>query len=375
MITGLQLVNFKCFSASSFDFRPLTVVTGGTGAGKSTLLQGLLLVRQAAEDGRRLVVQLNGPYRLSLGVARDVLNFAVDVPAEIELVATESGVSYQYVFGGLDDQALNLPISRRPSSSPESLAAPGKAFTYLNAERLGPRDSLDVTAEERGRVGVGAQGEYTAQALAMYESEEVRPKLRHPDQEPGDGMESLSWQVGRWASSIIRPIVIRAQQPPGMAASLIRFQEPNPVGQSILSDPIRPGNMGFGFSYALPILVAGLLMPVGGVLIVENPEAHLPPSGQSKLGRFLARVAGSGAQVIVETHSDHVVNGMRLAAAEDHVIDTQDVLFHFFGDEPGQAPTSIELNERGALSEWPKGFFDQIDEDLRRIALVKRSGR
>jgi predicted ATPase len=77
----------------------------------------------------------------------------------------------------------------------------------------------------------------------------------------------------------------------------------------------------------------------------------------------------------VETHSDHVVNGIRLAAVEDHVIDARAAVFHFFGDEPGQAPTAIELNERGALSDWPKGFFDQIDEDLGRIArAMRRSG-
>jgi predicted ATPase len=201
----------------------------------------------------------------------------------------------------------------------------------------------------------------------------VREPLRHPETlTTGHGVTTLRTQVENWASTIIRPIRITAQWPPGITASLIRFQEPELIRQRLLSELIRPANMGFGFSYALPILVAGLLVPETGVLIVENPEAHLHPAGQSRLGRFLARVAGSGAQVIVETHSDHVINGIRLAAVEDRVIDPNAVVMYFFSDEPGNSPTAIQLNGRGALSSWPKGFFDQIEEDLGRIANAKR---
>lgn len=60
--------------------------------------------------------------------------------------------------------------------------------------------------------------------------------------------------------------------------------------------------MGFGLSYALPIVVGGLVAAKDGLLIVENPEAHLHPQGQSNMGQFLAWLAGKGVQVIVETH-------------------------------------------------------------------------
>ena len=133
--------------------------------------------------------------------------------------------------------------------------------------------------------------------------------------------------------------------------------------------------MGFGFSYALPIVVAGLLVPVGGLLVVENPEAHLHPAGQSRLGRFLGRVAGSGAQVVVETHSDHVVNGIRLAVVDDEAVAPTDVVLHFFGEGDGGEPTTIELTGNGGLTEWPAGFFDQIEQDLGRLARARRRGR
>jgi predicted ATPase len=105
------------------------------------------------------------------------------------------------------------------------------------------------------------------------------------------------------------------------------------------------------------------------MLIVENPEAHLHPAGQSRLGRFLARVAGSGVQVIVETHSDHVLNGVRLAAVADSSVPANDVIVHFFD---GDTVLPIDLGARGDLSAWPTGFFDQIEDDLGRLARARR---
>ncbi|HET9894904.1 MAG TPA: DUF3696 domain-containing protein [Streptosporangiaceae bacterium] len=117
-------------------------------------------------------------------------------------------------------------------------------------------------------------------------------------------------------------------------------------------------------------------MREAGLLVVENMEAHLHPAAQSRLGRFLAQVAGSGAQVIVETHSDHVINGIRLASVEDRAIAPDAVVLHFFDGQASEAPTAIELTGRGGLSAWPKGFFDQLEEDLGRLARIKRqSGR
>lgn len=104
--------------------------------------------------------------------------------------------------------------------------------------------------------------------------------------------------------------------------------------------------------------------------MVENPEAHLHPAGQSRLGGFLARVAGSGVQVLIETHSDHVVNGVRLAVAAERTIAADDTIVHFFGE--GE-PAVIELNEHGRLTEWPDGFFDQIENDLGRLARARRN--
>ncbi|MFD7069336.1 DUF3696 domain-containing protein [Streptomyces sp. NPDC059913] len=371
MITSLGIRYFKRFADASFALRPLTVLTGLNGTGKSTTIQTLLLARQLADAPASRVVQLNGPYGLALGEAHEVLHpDSPDSTIEIEIDSSRAAAPTLQRLVVPDQQALYLEVAGDEGPPlPELGRSGGSAFTYLCAERLGPRDQLGVSAEHPDLIGVGVQGEYTAQILALHETKAVREELLHPRTRTTHNVTTLRTQVEMWASEIIRPIKITAQWPPGITASTIRFQEPG-----LLSEPIRPTNMGFGFSYALPVIVAGLLAGPEDLLIVENPEAHLHPGGQSKLGRFLARVAGAGAQVIVETHSDHVLNGARLAVAEEQVLAPQDAIVHYFGDEEvGAVP--IEFTEKGELTEWPQGFFDQIERDLGRLARARRRGR
>lgn len=80
-----------------------------------------------------------------------------------------------------------------------------------------------------------------------------------------------------------------------------------------VSNAYRSTNVGFGLTYSLPIFVAVLSSRPGSLILLENPEAHLHPKGQSRLGEFLAIAASQGIQIVAETHSDHVLNGVRVA--------------------------------------------------------------
>ena len=117
-------------------------------------------------------------------------------------------------------------------------------------------------------------------------------------------------------------------------------------------------------------------------MIVENPEAHLHPSAQSKIGQFLAVIALSGVNVIVETHSDHVINGIQIATAR-RTISKEYVTINFFSKGENQQAenqtknrqpiiTEITINEKGELSRWPKGFFDQTQIDYVKLLDLRR---
>jgi predicted ATPase len=373
VINSLKIQGFKRFESDSFDLRPFTVLTGVNGGGKSTVIQSLLLARLASTSGTAAggTVRLNGPLGLALGEARDVLNWTTDAREITVRLGGPNGESWVYEFGLPDaEQALHLDVRRLPVAHVPGIGRveADPAFSYLCAERLGPRDTLSVSAEEPDRIGVGVRGEFTAQVLALRESravstrKTVRSALHHPEA----AGPQLRVQTESWASEIIRPLRITARVAVGIMATTIRFGQ---AGQS--GEEIRPANTGFGISYALPVIVAGLLTEPGDLLIVENPEAHLHPAGQSRLGRFLARVAGSGVQVVMETHSDHVLNGARLAVAQDRSLPSADMIIHYFEHDRA---LPIDINGKGELSHWPSGFFDQIETDLGRLARAQRGG-
>jgi predicted ATPase len=139
--------------------------------------------------------------------------------------------------------------------------------------------------------------------------------------------------------------------------------------------PIFPTNTGFGISYSLPIIVSCLLARKGAFLIIENPEAHLHPSAQSKLGLFLGVMANSGVKILLETHSDHIINGIQIAVAEKK-INYELVSLNFFSYQENSTQPEVQrinLKKMGELTDWPKGFFDQTQIDYSRLIRLRKN--
>jgi len=370
VLTELSVHNFKALSALSVDLRPLTVLTGLNNAGKSSVIQAVLLTELAR--ARRSHIPLNGPYGLRLGEASDVLSFDA-TRSEIRVALKGEGWRDEFVFDVPDGRAVSLPL--RAGDWQRSPVRP-LVGTYLSAERLGPRDLLEVDPDTHTALGedpqtdsdtqvlsVGHQGQYTPHVLAQYDRRQVREPLRHPGPErDGQVPRTLEAQTELWLSEIAQPVQVQATWLQGTNAATVRFR-----GSDTRTEWMRPANVGFGISYTLPVVVSALLSDPSYVLIVENPEAHLHPAGQSAIGRFLALVAASGVQTIIETHSDHVVNGIRRAVAEERALPSRDVIFHFFSQD---GPVAIEVQETGALTTWPTDFFDQTERDLTVLSRV-----
>lgn len=370
MITSLRIAGFKRFQSCALDLAPLTVLTGLNGAGKTSVIQALLLAREASLPGAS-TVPLNGPYGLELGSAQDVLNLNTAVEAsEVELTATlDEGTVVSFHLDARQEKLLHLPIKSRPERVPQALGGSHRAFTYLSAERLGPRDVLGASARPTDDLGVGVQGEFCAQVLELHglnEKEKVAEARRHPRRrEEVDAF--LKYQVEAWLSDIVREIEIDTVSFPGATITALRFRAPG-------GEWVRAPNMGFGVSYSLPIVVAGLFAPEDGLLVIENPEAHLHPAGQSRMGVFLATLAAAKVQVLVETHSDHVLNGIRRAIAEHQLLAADQAIVHFFDAKSDGQPeiSPLRFTPTGNLSDWPKRFFDQYQIDVAALARVRR---
>jgi len=377
VISSIIIDRLKRFEHLEIATRPLTVLTGLNGSGKTSILHGLMLARQAAFGSPApRTVALNGPYGLALGEALDVLTQNADPARGIEVAVTdETGTTYRWQFGtgNLGERQTFLTVDHRPWEECKVLSGSPRRFAYLAAERLGPRDTLSAGTDDAETIGVGHAGEFTAQVLGMLDTPRwlVPERRREPNRTPKHQVYSLRRQTEWWMAEIVHEVEIEAQWYPGTNSLSIRFRAPG-----YKSDWTRPANTGFGLSYALPIIVAGLVTPSGGTLLIENPEAHLHPAGQSAMGAFLARISSDGVQVIVETHSDHLINGVRRAIAEQDVLQAGNAILHFFGnprDKTAPQSVPIEILESGKLSAWPKGFFDQIDLDLAALARLKKS--
>ena len=361
MIDAIRLQNFKCFRDTQLSLGNLTLLSGLNSAGKSTVIQSFLIWDIARRQ--EAVVPLSGNLGLSLGDAQDVLHREAE-DAVIKFTRSAGETEQIISFEVPDLEALHL----RASDPRNQLANSMRLGSYLSAERLGPRDALEVSASASAddSVGVGHQGQYTAQVLAERERDVVPERRRFPSQET-DGTpvpRTLASQAEAWLSAIVGPTQLLASKIAGTSLTSLRFKEP-----SVGADWLRPSNVGFGLSYALPVIVAGLTSDAETLLLVENPEAHLHPAGQSMIGEFLSRVAADGVQVIVETHSDHVLNGVRRAVAVEQILPHERLVILFFGRE---GIADIRVRGHGGLTDWPESFFDQLEADL---AVISRQSR
>ena len=131
----------------------------------------------------------------------------------------------------------------------------------------------------------------------------------------------------------------------------------------------RPIHAGFGITQVLPIVVAALAASREDILLIENPEVHLHPAGQAQMGQFLAEVAQAGVQVILETHSDHVLNGIRRAVKAGR-LSAEQVSIHFLQPRTANRAQVVSpvLDGTGNIDAWPEGFFDQFDKDMNHFA-------
>lgn len=364
MISRLTIQNFKAFENQSFILPPLTLLAGLNGVGKSTVIQSLLLLRQSFQQ--RLLpdhgLALNGDL-VQIGTGQDALfdgvRTAEEIGFELEF-KDQSVVSWRFAY----DMARDV-LQVVGDNSDGTVYVKSSLFTdqfqYLQAERIGPRASFEMSEYlVRTQRQLGIHGEYTAHFLNLYQESNVIPSLEHPNA----AGTNLRQQVEAWMTEIS----------PGIRFDLNSFEKIDRVQVGVsfvrgndVSNSYRPTNVGFGIMYVLPVLVALLSSSPQSLIIIENPEAHLHPRGQAKIGELVAKVASSGVQVIIETHSDHVLNGIRIAA-RNNLINASDVALYYFkrGTQLGSA-TEVEtprLSQQGRLDDWPEGFFDEWDNSL-----------
>ena len=372
MLELLTLSNFKAFNYQDISLRPLTLLAGLNGMGKSSALQSLLLLRQsyqqrvlATSEGSGLV--LNGEF-VQLGTGRDVLfDSAEQDEIGFALIMNEQEARWRFAYDRQADVLRYIPESEVPQFIYAASLFTDN-FHYLEAERVGPRTSFEMANFlVREHKQIGTRGQYAAHFLDQFRGSEVPKGLHHPN----GRSSTLLDQVTAWMGDISPGSVIRVEGYGDMDLMRLAFgfERADTAGDVRYH---RSTNVGFGLTYTLPVLLALLSSPAGALVLLENPEAHLHPRGQSQVGELIARAASVGVQVIVETHSDHILNGIRVAVKRG-LTNPEDVAAHFFqrpaddSESSGIEVVSPQIDRDGRLDMWPEHFFDEYGKILRNL--------
>ena len=371
MLTRLELRSFKCFELLRLPLAPLTLLTGLNASGKSTVLQAIVLLHQTMRDhewSTRLVLNGSG---VNMGAASQVAGRAT-----FEVSLEDENNNYSWAFGGerrdmsmeaqlvaINDKVIEQPRELRyllPPDQSESASLFTRSLrdlTYITAERIAPQEAYPLEDPRLINI-VGPRGEHAVSVLFWERDEPVIDELVLREVPP-----LLLHQVQKRMSTMFPGCEIELQQAPRANAVTLGLRTSN------TTDFHSPAHTGFGITQILPIVVAALTASKGNVILIENPEVHLHPAGQALMGQFLAEVVGAGVQIIVETHSDHVLNGVRRSIKAGRLTSDQ-VLIHFFrppSDESTQV-LSPAMDDSGNIDDWPEGFFDQFDKDANYFA-------
>lgn len=369
MLNAIRLGNFKAARNLNISLAPLTLLSGLNGSGKSTVLQSLAAIRQSYEFGHGQGLVLGGTL-VTLGQGSDVLSEGARTDS-ISIVVIENG--YEFVWEcKVAPDANELAFSKLPTDRPSFVSASN--FQYLQADRIVPRTLYPQAGQQARQLGfLGSHGEFTADFLARNGRMPVSEMRRCPmdgalkDKALWDQIAPthlLQDQVAGWLQQVSPGVHLIAEPLSGADEVMLQFRY---IGTTQgPSKYHRPTNVGFGLTYSLPIIVACLSASAGSLLLIENPEAHLHPNGQVRIGQLLARCATDGVQILLETHSDHVLNGIRLAVKNGE-LQSDDVKLAYFTRDVESGECFVEtpsILPTGDLSNWPDGFFDQWEKSL-----------
>jgi predicted ATPase len=421
MITNLRAQNFKSWKDTG-DLRlaPLTGLFGTNSSGKSSILQVLLMMKQTVDNSDpKRVLKLGEDERGDDRSYVDLRSFTElihghdnHLPLQLSISWEPAAIVAQGKFGQIDQLALDTTIaddakrlvvdefgysfgahsfgmSRHPDGISYHLTNPRDALNSLGnyivlpaptrfygfppeifdqytdasflsdfprsfekclrtVRYLGPlRPEPQASYIWSGSLptGVGRRGELAIQVMLAWQG-----RYRSTER---------STQVANWLSKMkliesfrIVPIAENRE------TYEVRVRQTPTSAEVLLTD------VGFGVSQVLPVLVLCAYAEEGSTLLIEQPEMHLHPSAQSELADILIETAkGRRVQIIVESHSEHLLRRIQRRIGEGEV-SSGDTSLYFCRIEQGKSKAEeLHLTEDGFIKNWPKDFFgDEMGE-------------
>lgn len=399
-IKKVSIENFKCFKAVDLDLGKLTLLTGANSSGKSSILYSILGALQSGEFPYQF--SPNGKY-VNMGNFRDIsykhlkdniikigINIVEDkkegslytlweedkvrkLPSlnrlrwetawyELDIV---KGDKYTVHLKKLDepikknsfnfddfDQILKLTALENDDFTYDTfqdleivISRLDDRINFINSFRLFPERTYYETTKTD--LTVGKFGEDYVNQIILWETQKAKEY-----KELVNIMKELSLMEE-----------IKSRRLDGGRFELVVKVNKNSVPASL-------NDVGFGISQFLPIIVADLQLGKESTLFVAQPEIHLHPSVQAEFGSYMVnRIKDSKKNYIIETHSEYLLNRIRLAIVKGE-IPKEDVKIYYLQNDGEDTQTHpLEFTTDGRILDAPEDFFKTYQMDVMNIAM------
>jgi predicted ATPase len=351
MLDTLCIYNFKCFYQSEIILKNINLFCGTNSSGKSSAIQALLLLAHNATEN--VSAPLNSQW-ISLGSFNEIRN-SIKNAKKFSVSAAIDKHIFEVVFLQSEDETIDVEtiINEKSKELVDLLDYQNRHIFYLPATRIGPEDYYKKNFDKYNFFG--NSGEFVIDFFAKHQNNPLMKEL----QKDLSGT-TLYTQVNYWLNHIMS-VNIKIEEMGITNTYSATYSYKN-------NKDVRPYHIGSGVSYILGVIISGLSARKNDIVIIENPEIHLHPKAQSDLAEFLCFIANSGIQIVIESHSDHIFNGIRKAIAIK-TISKQHVSINFFELDENLLTknTRIEISASGRVVKHVKGLFDQFDDDLDEI--------
>lgn len=364
MISQINIENFKSLKKVHINTKYLNLLMGLNGMGKSSLIQALLILFQSNKLEERTIDLIGN--LAQIGQGRDALyQFAIDEKIVFELIF-DNNQKFKWSFIYQKDKEKLQSEVGYAKEQMQIFRNQTKRLQYISADRVGPQEiypasSVDVADKRQ----LGLHGEYAVYFLNLFGAEyEIKNNLKHPK----ESSLKLLDQVNAWMHEISPGISLNTRYVTEINRVILDYQFDYGTQKT---NSFRPKNVGFGISYVLSIILVLLTAEEGKIIVIENPESHIHPRGQAELGKLISLAASTKAQLFIETHSDHILNGIRVAVKEN-LVDRQNVNILYFDKETTDKEQytkvkPIQVDKNGTLSEYPNNFLDEWSNLLSKL--------
>ncbi|MEA1956040.1 MAG: DUF3696 domain-containing protein [Campylobacterota bacterium] len=376
-IDRVKVKNFKSLRDVDLTLSNLTLLSGVNSSGKSSFIQSLLLLNKNLDsimkvsyyqmmkkllpDNQTILQEfdiVNSNTFISMkdiGNYKDILyqdSYNENIDVNIYNIYNYFKVSF--------NSTLKLSLIHSELKGGKGYNLFFKDFQYICTDRISPQINFPLSEEHIENNLIGIYGEYTAHYIAENKNKKLLIKnLKHKKSKTNQLLENTSL----WLNEISENIDIDVTVNPSQNNVTLTYSY---IYENGKTNKYNSLNVGFGITYVLPIIVAILKSKPDDLLIIENPESHLHPAGQAKIAELCAIASSCGVQIIVETHSDHFLNAIRVATKKE-ILKPEDSSIYYFRKDMDELETKIDkinIDKYGNIDNYPKGFFDEWDNKL-----------